>query len=157
MTAPLTTEALWAGLLPLLAAQGWKTGYFPAGTSPDGLTRLYIQDRTRSVKLAVVQGPENSPRAQELLSAVVATVEQAVAHLRAAGVLPADPTYMPASPWPSGKDELWRHGCGHVEPWSTDPAYLASEHGGPITEQGCDACEGGPDGTWRQLFVAVTS
>jgi hypothetical protein len=48
------------------------------------------------------------------------------------------------------KSTLWVHGCGHVESWTTDPKY-------PLIEgEGCDACEGAPDGTWRQLYVEVS-
>jgi hypothetical protein len=58
------------------------------------------------------------------------------------------PTYVPALIH-GRKSTLWVHGCGHVETWPTDPKYP------PIEGEGCDACEGAPDGTWRQLYVGV--
>jgi len=56
----------------------------------------------------------------------------------------ADPTYVPAT---RGLYAVWMHGCGALDEWPTGDSC--------ITEQGCDACEGAPDGTWRQLYVEV--
>jgi hypothetical protein len=58
------------------------------------------------------------------------------------------PAYVPALIH-GRKSTLWVHGCGHVEAWPTDPKYP------PIENEGCDACESAPDGTWRQLYVEV--
>lgn len=41
---------------------------------------------------------------------------------------------------------LYVHGCGNVEWWG-------EQVGGPINDQGCDACESAPDGTWQPLYV----
>ncbi|TCB97552.1 hypothetical protein E0H26_11580 [Micromonospora zingiberis] len=51
--------------------------------------------------------------------------------------------YQPAV---KGRYQHFMHSCGNVEPWD-EAAY------GPINEQGCDACECAPDGTWRPLYV----
>lgn len=45
-----------------------------------------------------------------------------------------------------GGGQFFIHGCRHVEVWNETAQ-------GPINEQGCDACESGPDGTWRPLYV----
>jgi hypothetical protein len=45
---------------------------------------------------------------------------------------------------PSG-DALYIR-CGHVEWWNESV-------NGPINDQGCDACESAPDGSWRPLYL----
>lgn len=52
-------------------------------------------------------------------------------------------SYEPARPYPNA--EAWLHSCGHIEYW-----YTAQ---GDIQEQGCDACESAPDGSWRRLYI----
>lgn len=41
---------------------------------------------------------------------------------------------------------LYLHRCGNTEWWSE------AVHG-PINQQGCDACEAGPDQGWRPVYV----
>jgi hypothetical protein len=140
-----SVDALSEALHPLLVAAGWAPA---AGWSlaRRGDRQVSVDDRT----LYMEEVNDESQGVVEVMHIVVSTVEQAIGHLRAAGALPPEPAqFEPALPH-GGTSTVWIHDCGQVEHWPTDPGYLATE--GPITGQGCDACESG-GGTWTQLYV----
>jgi hypothetical protein len=140
VTAP-TEQELRNHLLPLLTAAGWAPAAGRWVLAQRSAEEILIGDdcwvHLRRFGLPWIRVLVVQPN----------SLEQAVAHLRAAGALPAEePEYEPAV-MHGGHSAAWIHGCGHLEAWPTDPKYP------PITEQGCDACESAPDGSWRQLYV----
>jgi hypothetical protein len=118
---------------------------------------LQLMDRARMLgTLAGGKASEACNLICDAHSLGLAAGQRAASAAAGPGSLPRAQEPAAYRPLHRGGHAWYLHSCSHIEAWPIDTALV-----GPISDQGCDACESPPDGfpgshgSWQPLYVAA--